>query len=134
MKHRRTEFTADTKRQAHARANGICECHRIGHVFAQSCGRPLGDGNTFYEHVDPDRISGRNDLDNCAVLTKTCWKIKTACYDAQVIARVRRREDRARGIRPQPTLPGARKDPFKIKIAHRKLVDRATGEPWRPRG
>lgn len=133
MRHRRNEFSAETKRQAFARSNGICECHLIGHVFPQSCGRPLSEGNTFYEHIEPDRICGRNDLDNCAALTKTCWKIKTAVYDQRTIARVRKREDRAQGIRPAPTLPGSRRDPFKITVARRKVVNRSTGEPWRAR-
>lgn len=130
MKHRRNNFSADTKRQAHARANGICECHLIPHVFPQPCGRPLTAGNIFYEHVIPDRVSGRNDLDNCAALTKTCWKIKTATYDQRTVARVRKREDRHRGIRPAPTLPGSRIDPFKKKLSG-LVADRRTGEPWR---
>lgn len=129
--HRRTEFSKDTKRQAFRRADGVCECHLIPHVFPNPCGQPLSEGNIFYEHVDPDRISGRNDLDNAAVLTKTCWKIKTAIYDQRVIARVRKREDRSRGIRPSPTLPGSKRDPFKLKVQGRKVVDRRTGEPWR---
>lgn len=130
MRHRRNEFSAETKRQAFARSGGICECHMIPHVFPQACGRPLSQGNTWYEHIDPDRISGRNDLANCAVLTKTCGRIKSAVYDQVLVARVRKREDRARGIRPAPTLPGSRRDPFK-KTMRGQVVDRATGEPWR---
>jgi len=131
MINRRKEFSKEIKRQAFARANGICECHLIPHVFAVACGRALGEGNTFYEHIDPSRISGRNDVDNCAVLTRTCWRMKTASYDQPVIARVRSREDRARGIRNTPTLPGSRVDPFKIKVQRRQIVDRSTGQPWR---
>ena len=131
MRHRRNEFSAATKREAYARSGGICECHLIPHVFPQPCGRPVGEGNTWFEHIDPDRISGRNDLSNCAVLTKTCGRIKSATYDAQVIARVRRREDRSRGIRPAPTLPGSRRDPFKIKLRHRQIVERGSEAPWR---
>src|SRR5262249_31398782 len=127
MTHRRNEFTKDIKRAAFERSNGICECHLIPHVFPQACGLPLGEGNTFYEHIDPDKISGRNDLDNAACLTKTCWRIKTSKYDLPVIARVERRLDRARGIRNSPTLPGSHNDPFKIKVARRKVVERSTG-------
>lgn len=130
MRHTRKEFSADTKRQAFRRSQGICECHLIPHVFPEPCGRPLGEGNTFYEHIHPDRISGRNDLDNAACLTKTCWSIKTNTYDKPVIARVRKREDRSHNIRPAPSLPGNRFDPRKKKI-NRLVVDRATGERWR---
>lgn len=129
MRHRRNEFSADTKRQAFARSRGVCECHLIPHVFPQPCGLRLSEGNTFFEHIDPDRISGRNDIDNAAVLTKTCWRIKTAVYDHRVIARVRKREDRSHGIRPAPTLPASRRDPFKKTLAG-KVVDRRTGKPW----
>jgi len=131
MRHFRNEFSKDTKRQAFARSGGICECHLIPHVFKVACGLPLGEGNTFYEHIDPSRISGRNDLDNCAALTKTCWKIKTAHYDQPIIARVRKREDRAHGIRNTPTLPGSRRDPFKKTMTGR-VIDRSTGLPWIP--
>lgn len=131
MRHRRSEFTAETKRQAFARSSGVCECHLMPEIFPVPCGRPLGEGNTFYEHVDPSRISFRNDVDNCACLVRTCWKVKTATHDLPVIARVRKREDRSRGIRPAPTLPGSRLDPFK-KAMDGRVLDRRTGEPWRP--
>ncbi len=74
IRHRRNNFTAATKREAFERAAGVCECSLIPHVFKVACGCALSPGNTFYEHIDPDAISGRNDLDNCAVLTKTCWR------------------------------------------------------------
>src|SRR5689334_18496070 len=118
IRHRRNNFTNETKRLAHKRSGGFCECHLIPHVFKVACGRPLGIGNTFYEHIDPDAICGRNDLDNCAVLTKTCWKFKTAKHDLPTIARSNRVSDRARGIYPtsQYPLPGGRDDRFKKKI------------------
>lgn len=94
----RANFTKETKRLAFERSGGICECHLIPHVFKVACGLKLSPGNTFYEHIDPDAISGRNDLANCATLTKTCWKIKTADYDLPAIAKSNRTRDRARGI------------------------------------
>lgn len=130
MIHRRCEFSKDTKRQAFARSKGICECHLIAHVFSVPCSRPLGEGNTFYEHIIPDRSGGDNSLSNCAALTKTCWSIKTAIYDHKANARVRKREDRHRGIRPAPSIPGNRFDPRK-RTLRGQVVDRATGEPWR---
>lgn len=131
MSFRRREFSKETKRLAFERSGGVCECHLVPWLFPDPCGCALGDGNTFYEHIDPTRISDRNDLDNCAVLTKTCWRIKTAQHDLRVIARVRKREDRAHGIRPDSSLPGARRDPFKIKLAGRQVVSRLTGRPWK---
>jgi len=104
----RNNFSKETKRAAFARSNGICECHLIPHVFKVACGRPLSAGNTFYEHIDPDAISGRNDLDNCATLTKTCWSIKTNTYDKPVIAKSNRTQDRARGIYKPRTITGWR--------------------------
>ncbi len=98
MIRRRANFTASIKREAFTRSRGTCECHLIPHVFRVACGCKLGAGNTFYEHIDPDAISGRNDLNNCAVLTKTCWKIKTASYDIPTVAKSNRVRDRARGI------------------------------------
>lgn len=132
MRHTRSNFLKDTKRQAfeRSRVNGIptCECHLIPHVFPVACGLPLGEGNTFYEHIDMSRVSGRNDLGNCAVLTRTCWKLKTATYDLPTIAHVRKREDRHRGIRNAPSLPGHRFDDRKKKVSG-QVVDRWTGEP-----
>lgn len=101
----RNNFSSETKRSAHERSKGICECHMIPHVFEVFCGLPLGPGNTFYEHVNPDKISGRNDLDNAAVLSRTCWKHKTTTYDLPTIAKVKRNEDRARGIKPFQSRP-----------------------------
>jgi len=132
MRHTRNEFSKDTKRQAfeRSRVNGIptCECHLIPHVFPVACGRPLGEGNTFYEHITISRVSFRNDIDDCAALTKTCWLIKTNTYDKPNIARVRKREDRSRGIRNAPSLPGHRFDDRKKKVSG-QVVDRRTGEP-----
>lgn len=84
----RANFSKETKRLAYVRSKGICECHRIPHVFKVVCGCRLGPGNTFYEHVDPDAISGRSDLDNAAVLTKTCCSYKTSTYDIPTVRRV----------------------------------------------
>lgn len=126
----RTEFSSDTKRQAYERSGGICECHRIPHVFARFCGLPLGDGNTFYEHIVTDKNFGDNDLCNCAVLTRNCWRFKTDHYDLPINAKTDRQQDAARGIddRWRQRLPGGRDSDIKIKIGGR-VVDRHTGEP-----
>jgi len=125
----RREFTKDTQRQALQRANGTCERHLIPHVFKTACGLPLGDGNTFFEHIDPDAICGRNDLANCGVLTRNCWRFKTSSYDQRVIARVRQVSDLAHGIKDpwRKKLRGGRGDFIKKKISG-EVVIRATGE------
>ena len=131
-RHARNEFPSPVKRAAYERSGGICECHLIPHVFAHFCGLPLGDGNTFYEHINPDRISGRNDLDNCAVLTRNCWRFKTDQYDLPVIAKNDRQQDSARGIKSRwrGRLPGARDSDVKMKINQfaAQPVNRRTGE------
>lgn len=113
MTPRRREFSKQTKRDADDRAGGICECYRIAGIAgftAEGCGRPLGPANRFYEHIICDGIGGDPTLDNCAVLTKTCWKKKTA-WDQPTVAKAKRLRDAWRGIdgngRP---FPGSRRD------------------------
>jgi hypothetical protein len=114
----RNNFSKTTQRAALARSKGICECHLIPHVFKDPCGLRLGDGNTFYEHIDPDAICGRNDLANCAAMTRNCWRYKTSFYDLPVIAKVKRVADLARGIKDpwRQRLPGGRDDYRKKKV------------------
>lgn len=135
MTHHRNEFSSPIKREAFEHSKGICECHLIPHVFQIPCGLPLGDGNTFYEHIDPDKICGRNDLDNCAVLTRNCQRYKTRVYDLPVIAKNDRQIDGARGIKDRwrKWLPGSRNSDVKMKInagGFAEPVNRYTGERW----
>lgn len=97
----RSEFSRPVKRDAYARSAGICECHRIQGVpgfIPGGCGQPLGPANTFYEHIDPDGAGGKPTLENCAVLTKTCWRIKTDTFDQRIVAKTKRMGERAAGI------------------------------------
>lgn len=128
--HTRNNFTKETKRSAYERSQGICECHLIPHVFKVACGRPLSPGNCFYEHVNPDAICGRNDLDNCCALTKTCWSYKTNSYDKPVIAKSNRTRDLARGIKPNIYRPLIGTKASGIKLSLRPFarpIDRRTG-------
>lgn len=129
--HTRSNFTTETKRQAHRRARGTCECHLIPHVFKVACGCALGPGNTFYEHINPDAISSRNDLDNCAVLTKTCWSLKTNRHDKPVVAKSNRVRDRANGIHPTVYRPltGTKASGIKLPLRpYARPIDRSTGK------
>lgn len=95
----RAEFSKTTKRAAHARSGGLCECHRCPGLVP--CGQPLAFP-TYYEHVIQCEVGGDGSLDNCAVLNRTCWKAKTATQDLPVIAKCRRVSDRHRGIASRP--------------------------------
>lgn len=126
----RLEFTTATQREALARSGGICECHLIPHVFKTPCGCALGPGNTFFEHIDCDELRKDNSLENCAALTKTCWRYKTDKFDKPTIAKAHRNFDRNNGIRDpwKKRLPGGRHDNIKLKMNGR-VVDRRTGAP-----
>jgi hypothetical protein len=110
--HRRREFSNPVKRAAYARSNGICECHLLPHVegLIEGCGRKLSIGNIFYEHADPDRNGGKPTLENCAVLTRACWRVKTG-WDRRTITRTARLEDMAIGVKTGASgraMPGSR--------------------------
>jgi hypothetical protein len=122
MMRRRLEFSAETKRQACERSGDICECYLIPWLKRpKGCGAKLGIGNA-------DAISGRNDLDNCAVLCRTCWREKTDRYDRKVIAKSNHIRDLARGIRQIPFRPLPGTVALGIKLPMR-------GEPhWRDSG
>ena len=134
MRHTRNNFTKETQRQAFHRSQGICECHRLARAGVpgfsiEGCGRPLGIGNTFYEHINPDALSNDNSLENAAAITRTCWRTKTDTYDLRVIAKSKRVADLAAGIKDphRQQLPGGRGSYFKKKM-NGQVVVRATGE------
>lgn len=98
----RLEFSAVTKREAHERSGGLCECHMIPWLARpDGCGMKLTIGNIFYEHINPDRIRPDNSLLNCATLVRICWRQKTADYDLPVIAKSNRTRDLARNIKQE---------------------------------
>lgn len=99
---RRREFPNPVKRAAYQRSNGICECYLLVNVpglVTGGCNQKLGIGNTFYEHVNPDGNGGFPTLSNCAVLTRTCWRIKTDAFDRPVVAKTNRMGDMAIGVK-----------------------------------
>lgn len=129
--HTRRNFSKATKREAFERSSGVCECHRVWQLptYRSGCGASLSPGNVFFEHIEPDRLGGLNDLSNAAALCKTCWKLKTADYDRPTIDKSRRVSDLARGIRSRSQLVGSRDSNIKIRI-NRPPLDRRTGLPW----
>ncbi len=117
---RRLDFTAATKRDAFARSAGICECHRIPWLNRpDGCGVKLVAGAIFYEHVIQDAIRQDNALSNCAVLTRTCWKEKTARVDLPTIAKSNRTRSKHIGAvaTPQQVIVGTRASGWRHKMA-----------------
>ena len=128
----RREFSPVVKRAAYQRSGGICECHLLRRD-RETCGAELGEGNTFYEHILPDQLNGEPTLENCAVLSKTCWKNKTAQYDLPTIAKSNRVRDLARNIkqsRKGRPLVGTKASGIKMRLAGGPPLDRSTGRPW----
>lgn len=141
MTHSRNNFSSETKREAVKRSGGICECHRMAKAgvpgfMADGCGVHIGVGNTFFEHINTDYHSSDNSIENCAALTRTCWKIKTATYDLPRIAETKRQWDRRFGIKAQShrPLPGTKRSGIKFSLRpYAAPIDRKTGQPWRSR-
>lgn len=107
IRSRRREFSKETKRLAFARSRGICECHLIPELRRPNgCGVILRPGHINY--VFQDALGGSNDLSNCAVLARNCWREKTDTIDLPVIAKNNRIADSARGIRNPRTITGWR--------------------------
>jgi hypothetical protein len=110
LRHRRRNFSNQTKRDAFDRSGGICECHLIPWLKRpDGCGVKLVTGAIFYEHIKTDFHSSDNSLDNCAVLSRTCWKEKTSEHDIPSIAKTKRLIDSARGIKKPRTITAWRK-------------------------
>lgn len=119
----RREFSKPTREAAHRRSGGVCECHLLAKAGipgfkAEGCGCTLGPGNTFYEHIIQDGAGGEPTLENCAVLTKTCWRLKTDTIDAPVVAKVIRQHQRDIGIgrRNGPPMDGSRNSRFRRRM------------------
>lgn len=107
----RREFPLAVKRAALARSGGNCEC---------GCGRPFGEHpkeRPHYDHVLPDFLGGKPDLENCEVLRVECHDAKTFKGDIPRIAKVRREEKRRNGLTaPKQKLPGSKGSPWKRKM------------------
>lgn len=132
----RHEFSRKTKRAAWERCGGNCEGKRYQApwpTMARStplievrCNAPLAPGRYVFDHIDPDWISGCDDLDNCQVICTLCHKLKTA-HDQADIAKVKRIRDKAiKAKTSRRPLPGGKHDWRKKKLDG-TVVDRRTG-------
>lgn len=114
----RKEFPLKVKDAALKRSNGVCECHLVSQLptFEVGCGCALGPGNTYFEHVNPDGLTGEPTLENCAALCRTCWALKTKTYDIPVIAKAKRVRRKHVGIRRPSRFACARNSKWKKKL------------------
>lgn len=112
----RREFSTKVKLSAWKRSGGRCEPGRVAHMSEVGCGRKLFIGDINYDHVDPDGLTGEPTLENCAVLCRSCHSIKTTKVDVPNIARAKRRERGAAGIRKRSTFACSRDSKFKKRI------------------
>jgi HNH endonuclease len=127
--HRRSEFSKLTKRLAFARSRGRCESNRVPSLASIGCNRMLRDGEINYHHIFAAALGGSDDVDNVAVLCRTCHALTTAHNEQPVIAQDKRVRDLAIGIRNAPSLPGNKSDPRRKKL-NGLVVSRTTGLPW----
>jgi hypothetical protein len=107
----RSEFPLSVRKQAWARANGICEC---------GCERAFGDHpkeRPHYDHELPDFLGGCNDLENCKVIRVDCHQAKTAGSDISKIVKVRREDKRRSNLTaPKKKIPGSKGSGFRRKM------------------
>lgn len=96
----RSEFSAQTKRDAWDRADGICEGAGPMYGLPEGirCNWNLRRG-VEYDHDDPDRNSRDNSLANCVCLCPHCHLYKTTKRDRPLIAKTNHQEDMAKGIK-----------------------------------
>jgi hypothetical protein len=100
----RREFSKVTRRSARARSGGLCEAagELYGLMPGQRCNAPLKFG-VEYDHVDPDRNSRDNSLENCCAACPRCHAFKTNNHDKPMLAKTQRQEDKNAGIRRAPS-------------------------------
>lgn len=96
----RREFTKDTKREALARAGGLCEA--VGQVYGlnagERCNAPLSYGVEFDHYPLRAADGGDNSLDNCAAVCPKCHSWKTRTFDTPQAAKGKRVADKHQGV------------------------------------
>jgi 5-methylcytosine-specific restriction enzyme A len=106
----RKEFSTSVKVAAWKRCGGLCE----------ECGDLLKPGRFQYDHDNPDGLTGEPTLDNCVVRCTPCHSEKTK-QDVANIAKAKRREAKALGIRKKSTFRRVHKTkPPMTKVVPRK--------------
>lgn len=112
----RNEFTRKTKDAAWERAGAQCEATGAlyGLPEGQRCTGSLHFG-VHYDHVNPDRNSRDNSLENCAAVCPGCHRWKTANRDIPMIAKTNRQQSLARNTKTRKgaPMPGSRASRWK---------------------
>lgn len=90
----RREFSAKVKIAAFERANGRCE----------KCTAKVGIGNVEYDHSTACGLGGDASDGNCVVLCKTCHRNKTDKEDIPRIAKAKRQQRYAAGVKKPRSL------------------------------
>lgn len=123
-RHTRSEFNSQTRREALERSNGYCECGLLARAGVAGfqitgCGCPIGIGNVWFEHIIPDYISRDDSLSNCAALTKTCGRLKSAMHDLPTVAKTKRQRDRVFGTKSHSSRPivGTKRSGWRHKMS-----------------
>lgn len=121
------------KRRSTAERRAFYEAARGDGEFPNCniCGRPVMPGQKWVEsHMPIPHAHGGTDT---GVAHKRCNAERWAKVEAPMLAKVNRQSDKHRGIHvPRCPLPGGRDDRRKRTMDGR-VVDRATGEPFRHR-
>lgn len=100
----RREFSAQTKREAWERSEGLCEGIRPD---GERCCANLRHKPYHFDHIIPDAIGHDNSLQNCAVLCVPCHEHKTRKIDVPMIAKAKRVSDRHLGIKRKGSIRSA---------------------------
>lgn len=105
---KRIEFSAKVRLAAWERSGGLCECGCQVKILP-------GDGPE-YDHRVEAVLGGEATLQNCVVLRRRCHQAKTSAR-APVLAKTRRLEKAASGIRPRKVvIPGSKASKWRKKI------------------
>lgn len=94
MRTPRNEFSVETMRQAWARCKAPDGEHRCEH-----CTSILTAGRIDYDHVVPNALGGEPTLANCAVLCRTCHRLKTSNQDIPSISKAKVQNEKHFGMR-----------------------------------
>ncbi len=106
IEYTRHEFSRRTKGWIWGRARGCCE----------KCGIDVTNRVHHFDHIEPDWISGRDDMNNGQLLCVQCHKDKTK-KDKAIIAKSKRIIDKRSGaLTSRNIIPGSKRSPWKHKM------------------
>lgn len=84
----RTEFPQSVRKAAFRRCCQECRVDGVSNIpgvpQCEGCGNELKPGGIFYEHMQPDGLSGEPTLENCQVRCTNCKKAKDKIDNARM--------------------------------------------------